>query len=157
MKYIRTNQLDQAQKTQIRELWNKEYPSAVSFSSLEDFENYLSNLAEQRHTLVQDENALVKAWYFDFIRDEHRWFAMIVDSKIQGMGYGGKLLDMAKKSNSALYGWIADSSTYEKQNGEVYKSPIAFYQKHGFQILSEIKLEVGEMKTIKIQWPPNRK
>ena len=152
MKYLNTTILNKTQKSQIKDLWNKEYPISIKHQTQEDFENYLSNLTDQYHILIENENSEIKAWYFDFERDEERWFAMIVGSEIQGKGYGAGLINKGKIKNSVLNGWVINSSDYIKENAEEYKSPVEFYQKMGFQIFPEVKLETKVLKTIKIKW-----
>jgi len=96
MKYLNTTILNKTQKSQIKDLWNKEYPISIKHETQKDFENYLSNLTDQHHILIENENGEIKAWYFDFERDEERWFAMIVGSEIQEKGYGKGLINKGK-------------------------------------------------------------
>lgn len=152
MKTIATTCLNEIQRSQIINLWNQEYPKIIAHKTKESFGKYLSVLNEQHHILLLDENELIKGWFFDFVREEERWFAMIVGSEMQGKGYGRKLLEMGKRNNSILNGWVVDSSDYIKADGTTYQSPIAFYRKMGFEVFPEIIFETEVMKTIKIKW-----
>jgi hypothetical protein len=152
MDFISTKELNKIQKCQIMAMWNKEYPLVIKLNSLEDFDKYLSSLIDQKHILIISDDKVVKGWYIDFIRDDERWFTLILDSEIQGKGYGRKLLSMGKEINSELNGWVIDSSNYRKENGEMYKSPTGFYEKNGFQILFDVKFKTEKLTTIKINW-----
>ena len=152
MNFVFTDKLSKTQKNQILAIWNKEYPSVIKLNSINDFETYLSNLRDQKHILITSESGEVKGWYFDFIRDKERWFTIIVDTEIQGKGYGKKLLFKGKEINSELNGWIINSSDFKKENGEIYRSPVGFYRKNGFKIFPEIKFETDKSTTIKIKW-----
>ena len=152
MELIRTTELSKVWKAEILELWNKEYPEKLIYKSLLDFENYLEILTNQSHILMIDENQNIKGWYFDFIRDGEKWFAILLDSKIQGQGFGTQLLNLAKEGASELNAWVIDHDNDLKQNGEFYKSPLPFYLKNGFEKLSGIRLELDKLSAVKIRW-----
>ena len=152
MKIITTNNLDNQQKKVIYELWNAEYPKNLTHPNLIDFENYLNALTNQHHNLLIDKYGIIKGWYFDFDRNNEKWFAMILASEIQGKGFGTLLLNEAKKRESVLNGWVIDKTNYLKQSCDRYKSPIYFYIKNGFHKLPEIRLELTHLSAIKIQW-----
>lgn len=152
MKIITTNNLDNHQKKVIYELWNAEYPKNLTHPNLIDFENYLNALTNQHHNLLIDKYGIIKGWYFDFDRNNEKWFAMILASEIQGKGFGTLLLNEAKKRESVLNGWLIDKTNYLKQSGDGYKSPISFYIKNGFHKLPEIRLELTHLSAVKIQW-----
>lgn len=139
-------------KSQILELWNNEYPEKLNYKSVADFDVYLKNLTEQSHIVLVDENKNVKGWYFDFMRQDKKWFAIIIDSAQQGKGFGTKLLHLAKNKETELNGWVIDRKEGKKRNGEAYTSPLAFYLKNGFQVIPEIRLELETLSAIKIQW-----
>ena len=151
IKIITTNSLDNSQIKVIFELWNAEYPKNLTHRNLSDFENYLNALASQHHMILTDENT-IKGWYFDFDRNNEKWFAMILATEIHGKGFGTLLLNKAKKKESILNGWVIDKTDYLKQNGNLYKSPIPFYLKNGFQLLPEIRLELEHLSAVKITW-----
>ena len=152
IKIIITNCLDNSQIKVVFELWNAEYPKNLTHQNLSDFENYLNTLASQHHLLLTDENGAIKGWYFDFDRNNEKWFAMILATEIHGKGFGTLLLNKAKKRESTLNGWVIDKTYYLKQNGNCYKSPILFYLKNGFQLLPEIRLELEHLSAVKIRW-----
>jgi GNAT superfamily N-acetyltransferase len=152
MKFIKTNILNDTQKTQIIELWNNEYPKKLRHESFESFESYLKNLKEQNHILLIDNENFVKGWYADFIRENEKWFAMILNSELQGKGFGTKLLNEAKRKEKELNGWVIDHNNDIKQNGEFYQSPIKFYEKNEFKIINRIRLELDMISAVKIKW-----
>ena len=151
MRIISTKSLTDTQKVQILEIWNKEYPERLVYKTLSDFEAYLEKLADQQHILVIDDNERVYGWYFHFIREEERWFAIILDSDLQGQGFGTRILDLAKEMEPVLNGWVMDKNDLKK-NGEIYPSPLQFYLKNGFELLSETRLETDRMSAVKIRW-----
>ncbi|NEW79312.1 MAG: GNAT family N-acetyltransferase [Gelidibacter sp.] len=157
MKIITTNNLNNPQKKVVYELWNTEYPKNLTHQNLSDFENYLNALTNQYHNLLINKNGKILGWYFDFDRNNEKWFAMILASKIHGKGFGTRLLNEAKKRESALNGWVIGKTDYLKQNGEYYKSPIPFYLKNGFQLVPEIRLELEHLSAVKITWKNNDK
>lgn len=152
MRIIKSKNLNSEQKQEIFKLWNKEYPVNLEYNDISEFEDYLSKLKDQNHLLLIDENDRVKGWYFDFLRDNERWFVAILDSNTQGMKFGTKLMELAKRDNEELNGWVIHSSTYIKANGEAYLSPIEFYKKHGFNVLDKIELKNDQINAIKIKW-----
>lgn len=152
MKTITTNSLDKLQKKVIFELWNAEYPKNLTHKYLSDFENYLNALTDQHHLLLIDKNSAIKGWYFDFDRNNEKWFAMILATEIHGKGFGTLLLKEAKKRESILNGWVIEKTYYLKQNGDFYVSPVPFYLKNGFQLMSDIRLELEHLSAVKITW-----
>lgn len=152
MKFLERNTLSQIEKEQIIELWNREYPQNLRYEKPEQFEAYLNGLQDQNHILVVDENEQIIGWYFDFIREDERWFAAIIHTEFQGKGFGSKLLDLARKRRKELNGWVIPSADYLRYNGAPYRSPLGFYIKNGFEVHNEIKLETDKMCAIKIKW-----
>ncbi|WP_372766547.1 GNAT family N-acetyltransferase [Lutibacter sp.] len=152
MKIITTNSLENHQIKVVYELWNAEYPKNLFHNNVSDFKNYLENLTNQWNLLIIDENGNIKGWYLDFLRADEKWFAMILASEIHGKGFGTRLLNEAKKRASELNGWVIDKPNYLKQNGDCYKSPIPFYQKNGFHVLPEVRLELEHLSAVKITW-----
>jgi GNAT superfamily N-acetyltransferase len=150
MKIITTNSLDNPQKKVVYELWNAEYPINLTHQNLSGLENYLNALTNQHHMLLIDKKGKIKAWYFNFDRNNEKWFAMILASEIHGKGFGTMLLNEAKKRESALNGWVIDKTDYIKQNGDFYKTPIPFYLKNGFRLVPEIRLELEYLSAVKI-------
>lgn len=152
MEFTETKILNKRQKRDIIFLWNQEYPKKLQLPTLIDFESYLQGLGDKNHIILTDETNSVRGWLMYFIRDGERWFAMLIDASQQGKGLGSKFLNLAKRRNKELNGWVIDNDKETKENGHNYKSPIGFYQKNGFEILDEIKLEKKEIKGIKVRW-----
>ncbi|MCG8576842.1 MAG: GNAT family N-acetyltransferase [Flavobacteriales bacterium] len=143
--------LDKEQKQAIKELWNNEYPAKLQHESLDDFSSYLHGLGDQNHLLLLIDNE-IKGWYFDFSREGEKWFALILNSDIQGKGYGSQIMDRIKSSERELNGWVIDHNNDLKSNGERYQSPLEFYTKNGFDIISDVRLELDKISAVKIKW-----
>ena len=77
MEFKKLKKLSKAHKEEVLNLWNNEYPEKLSYKTLQDFENYLENLAEQFHILMINEKKEIIGWYFDFMGDNEKWFAII--------------------------------------------------------------------------------
>lgn len=152
MKFIENNQLTKDQKLQIFEIWNNEYPARISYKDISEFDAYLEKLTDQHHILALDGNQNIKGWFFDFIRDNDRWFAIIIDSSLHGQGIGSEMLDLAKSSNKVLNAWVTDHNTDLKRNGEIYVSPLQFYIKNGFEVLTDVRIETDILSAVKIRW-----
>ena len=152
MKFSKTIALSKSSKTQILELWNNEFPEKLNYQTLADLDNYLSNLDDQSHILMKDNRQKIKGWYFDFIRDNERWFAIILDSKMSGKGFGTQLLNLGKEKEAVLNGWVIDHDNDKKRNGDTYTSPLNFYLKNGFELLANNRLELDKLSAVKIRW-----
>ena len=147
-----TASLTEASKLRIVELWNGAYPARLAYSSLQDFEEYLAGLADAQHTLLTDEVGRIVGWYVDFVRSGERWFAIIVDAEWQGKGVGDRLLTQAKQQHTCLNGWVIDHDNDRRLDGLPYRSPLAFYLKHGFAVLPDERLELAHISAVKIRW-----
>ena len=152
MKVITENKLTKKQKIIICQLWNNEYPEKLSFENVSGFENYLNCLAVIKHYLLIDENQNINGWGFTFLRESEIWIAIIIKNEIHGKGSGTLLLNELKNSKNELNGWVIDHEKDIKRNGENYKSPIEFYKKNGFEILSENRIENEKISATKIKW-----
>ena len=150
IKIIKT--LTPSQKYDLCELWNNEYPAQLGYADMAAFDAYLAKLIEPVHFLVEDENGKIIGWYFHFFRDNGKWFVIILSSDIQGKGVGSVLLKKAKAKETELNGWVTDHNNYEKKNGEVYRSPIGFYKKNGFEVVKEERLELEVLSAVRIRW-----
>ena len=149
---INAIQLNQKQKEEIITLWNAEYPINFMYADLNDFEKYLNGLQDQKHLLVVNDQNVVLGWFMHFVRDNDRWFTIVLDTSIKGKSIGTKLLDNAKAKNEALNGWVTDHDNFLKNDGKNYKSPISFYEKNGFKIHPEITLKSEKISLVKIRW-----
>ncbi|MEX0316103.1 MAG: GNAT family N-acetyltransferase [Allomuricauda sp.] len=152
MKFIKRSSLTSSEKLQVLDLWNNEYPEKLAYNSTVAFNTYLEKLQDPSHILLIDEDKKIKGWYFDFIRDNEKWFAIILDSQIHGKGIGSKMLELAKQKETELNGWVVDHDTDKKKNGESYHSPLNFYLKNGFDKLSADRLELDNISAVKIRW-----
>ncbi len=152
MEFVKTSKLYRLQKQEICDLWNNEYPENLNYKTLFEFEQYLRSLDNPSHVIMLDENQKIKGWYFDFYRDDEKWFALILNSECQGKGWGRKILNLAKEKETELNAWVIDHNKYKKRNGERYKSPLNFYVKNGFEIMSETRLQNEKIAAVKIKW-----
>ncbi|MCD0469397.1 GNAT family N-acetyltransferase [Flavobacterium sp. JAS] len=152
MRILRKEILSEEEKEVLRELWNNEYPARLHLKTSEDFELYLNGLSNTKHYLLFDDSNEIIGWAFTFLREGEDWFAIILNSKIQGRGNGSLLINEIKKRNSSLNGWVIDHENEIKENGDFYKSPITFYIKNGFTIITETRIENEKMSAVKINW-----
>lgn len=152
MKIIESKTLNKKQKAEILKLWNQEYPKALSLSGLTAFEDYLRHLSDKHHLLLTDEADIVMGWLIYFIRDDERCFAMILHASLQGRGYGSRLLNLAKTYNPELTGWVIDNDHQQMESREYYKSPVGFYRKNDFEILSDIQSRKKNINGVKVRW-----
>lgn len=152
MKIIEKQILSLEEKEVLREIWNNEYPERLHLKTMEDFDLYLNGLLNTKHYLLFDDLDKIIGWSFTFLRDREDWFAIILDSKIQGRGNGTFLINEIKKNNTSLNGWVIDQENEVKQKEEIYKSPMPFYFKNGFEILPDIRIENEKMSGVKIYW-----
>ena len=152
MEFVYPATLNITERLKIFELWNNEYPEKLAYKTISELDEYLANLTDQMHILLVDKNRKIRGWYFDFLRDNEKWFAIIIDSQFQGNGFGTQLLNIAKEKEAELSGWVIDHNKYLKRNGEMYKSPLKFYLKNGFDELSTIRLESAKIAAVKIKW-----
>lgn len=152
MEFTKTTVLSKSKRREILDLWNNEYPEKLNHHTLAAFENYLDTLSDLSHILMYDDKQKIKGWYFDFKRDGKQWFAILLDSKVHGLGWGTQILNLAKAKELELYGWVIDHDQDRKRNGERYKSPLGFYIKNGFKLLSPERLELDNISAVKIFW-----
>nr|WP_299383089.1 GNAT family N-acetyltransferase [Allomuricauda sp.] len=152
MEFITRSSLSVSEKMQVLDLWNNEYPEKLGYSSIEAFDKYLDTLTNVSHLLLIDPDKKIKGWYFDFDRDNEKWFALILDSKMQGKGIGTKILERAKQKENELNGWVIDHDRDKKNNGAPYNSPLNFYLKNGFEKMAAHRLESDHISAIKIRW-----
>jgi len=152
MDFIKSSILSKSEKLEVFELWNNEYPEKLVYKSIEEFDNYLESLNNQSHILLIDPSKKINGWYFEFRRENEKWFAIILDSSIQRNGFGTKILELAKKNKNELNGWVIDHINERKSNGKLYISPLNFYLKNGFKKLSSNRLELDKISAVKIKW-----
>jgi GNAT superfamily N-acetyltransferase len=152
MNITKTENLSEEQKQSIVRLWNIEYPAQLQHSGTASFDEYLSKLGRPEHYLLTDEDENIKGWLACFVREEAKWFAMIVDTSEQKKGYGSQLLSTVKEFETEINGWVMDRNADSKANGETYRSPLGFYLKNGFEVIPDVRLENEKMSAVKIKW-----
>jgi len=151
VKVLEKEQLSPTEKESILNLWNREYPSTLLHKNLNSFDQYLMALSNHHHTMLFSNNILL-GWFFAFIREGDRWFGMIVNRDLQGLGLGTKLLNMAQQRYPALNGWVIDKEGSLRQDGSFYKVPLDFYLKNHFVVKPNKRLEHSSISAVKIQW-----
>jgi len=140
------------QKDSVLRLWNEEYPQKLQYSSVSEFDHYLDGLADKKYFFLVDDQEDIRGWAASFIRDQERWFAILLSGTLQGQGFGTMLLNEIKKAESHLFGWVIDENKELKANGELYQSPLYFYKKNDFIIQTDIRLESEKMSAVRIEW-----
>ncbi|MDQ6469906.1 GNAT family N-acetyltransferase [Flavobacterium sp. LHD-80] len=151
LKIIQTAELNEQAKKQVLDLWNNEYPEKLSYNNLTDFDNYFQNLSNLTHFLLTSDENLIFGWALTFDRENEKWFAIILSEKIKGQGLGRKMLEKIKQTETILNGWVIDHNNDKKKNGQLYASPMKFYEKCGFEIHKE-RLELDKISAVKIKW-----
>lgn len=134
------------------ELWNNEYPEKLSYNTLIEFDYYLQSLNSPKHFLLTNSKDLILGWAITFNRDNEKWFAIILSETIKGKGLGKKILDNLKQLEVILNGWVIDHNNDKKKNGQPYFSPLKFYEKCGFEIQPNNRLELDKISAVKIKW-----
>lgn len=152
MNIVQTSILTSEQKQRLFELWNSEYLERIFYNDLEEFEKYLEGLLNIKHYLLIDDLKQLQGWAFTFLRDNEDWFGIIIDTTIQGKGFGLLLLDQLKIDNLVLNGWVTDHENFLKRNKKQYLSPLVFYTKCGFIVNENIRLENEKISAVKIRW-----
>lgn len=135
----------------LHQLWNSTYPTSVAYDSFEEFQAYLLGLEDLEHLLLETADGTILGWYFEFTREEARWFGIIISEEIQGTGWGKKLMLEAQTRASTLDGWVVDHDRDLTADGTPYRSPLDFYLSLGFELLEE-RLEKGAISCAKIRW-----
>lgn len=138
------------QREQVRCLWNREYPVKIALKDGEAMNAYLDSLGNPKHKLLYKEEDKLVGWYVDFDRDDHRWFAVILDASLHGKGIGSMLMSEAKAENKALFGWAVMTEGLKKTDGSIYRPSIGFYKKFGFSIFDDEIFETEIMTTVKV-------
>ena len=151
MKIFKTKILTDRQKEDINALWNSEYPVKLK----DRFPILLDGAAWHNHYIIEDLNASVIAWATDFEKENQVRFSIIVSSSHKGKGLGSALIDRLKAEHIEFYGWVIDHDDDVKLNGELYKSPMAFYLKHDFEVLNEQRIDSEMIKAVLIRWQEN--
>ena len=152
MELIHTQTLTKPQKTAALKLWNGEYPEQLKCETPAAFDQYLSTLTNVHHCLLTIKSGTIAGWAFKFIRNDEWWFVIILDGSVHLKGFGSLLLTQLKEKETVLNGWVVDHNEYLKSNGQSYRSPVDFYLKNGFKIITDIRLELPHLSGVKITW-----
>lgn len=155
MKILVQKSLSAKQAEAAFRLWNNEYPEKLRYDKIEDFDEYLNKLDAKTHFLLIDEQEIIVGWSATFWRDSERWFAIILNSDIHGKSHGTSMLNEIKRHENQLAGWVIDKEVMLRANGTKYKSPLQFYIKNGFSVLSEHRIESEKISAVKIRWQLN--
>lgn len=150
MDIVRKQKPGQREKDAILKLWNNEYPEQIRTTAT-TLDAYFEELKPLAHYFLTDGKAIY-GWLFVFMRDGQRWFAMILDRSMHRKGYGSQMLGRAKKDADILYGWVTDHDRYVRKDGTAYPSPLHFYYKNGFKLITGERLEIDMLSAAKIRW-----
>jgi len=154
LSFFFAHSLSPVEKESVMKLWNSEYPVQLAYDKAENFNIYLNGLNSPIHILVRLNNEIV-GWATKFLRDQEKWFVIILSSSIHGQYIGSRLMDHIKAHESLLYGWVIDHDKDIKVNGKPYVSPLNFYLKQGFEIIKDQRLELPTLSAVKISWKNN--
>ena len=141
--------LSQKEKEKIVSVWNQEYPRELAYSSVHDYDAYLSKIEILNHYLIKKEGVIV-AMASVFIREEDTWFSILINGKHQRRGLGRQLMNQLMCDYDRLNGWMVDQEGSTLATGKAYSIPASFYQKLGFVKLS--KVNEKPVRCIHIQW-----
>lgn len=148
MQLINTASLSANQIQQIDVLWNQEYPKNL----INRFAILLTDAANYRHFIIENDAREIVAWAVLFDKENETRFSIIVTEASKGKGLGGQLMDALKQACSCFYGWVIDHDNDIKSDGSIYRSPLSFYLKHGFEVLSDQRLNTPIIKAVKVKW-----
>lgn len=149
--FASASKLSTTEKEAILQMWNTEYPKRMHHADLQALDRYLEKLENTVHYLATDEGDGILGWLAVFTRDSERWLVIIIDERAQGKGICAALLEQVKATERILNGWVVDHDDYLKPDGSPYRSPLAFYQKHGFIQQGE-RLEGEDISAVKVRW-----
>ncbi len=143
----KTKRLSYEEFQQVHDLWNSEFPASLK----DRFAILLEGVKNFNHYLIEDNNGHLLAWAVYFEKDNEIQFSLIVGGEHQGKGLGKALINMLKADLGDFYGWVIDHDNDLKENGQPYLSPLAFYEKMGFEILHGVRMETELVKAIKVK------
>ncbi len=132
-------------------LWNSVYPATLGYKNKGQLQNYLDKLVHTTHYIVCSEEELI-GWMPVFDRMGERWFALLIQEYVQGKGIGLSLLNFARQQEAELNGWVVDRENMVRLNGLPYRSPLAFYERQGFEVHPGERLETSHLSSVKISW-----
>jgi len=156
MTFLQTSTLSPTQKENVLTLWNSVPPANIAHDSMESLAEYFTTLEDVVYTLTLDDTNRIVGWFADFNRDNGRWFAMLLDQSIHGKGVGSQLLTQVKSRYDEISGWVIDHDKDIRLDGSPYISPVNFYLKNGFEIVSDVRLELDYLSCVKMRWRKNK-
>lgn len=115
---------------QVWSIWNAEYPAKIMYPTVAALGDFLHTLQNPRWYLSRA-NEDLNGWVITFDYTGFRWLAMAIVRDKQRQGLGTALLLKAMEEGS-LSAWVVEEPIYLRTDGELYSSPIPFYQKHGW-------------------------
>lgn len=148
---LKTTSLTENQTNQIRKLWDEEYPINLNGR----FDILMNEATNIFHYLIQNESEEIMGWVVIFEKSNEKRFSIIVPRPFQGFGFGKQLIDKLKEDNESFYGWVIDHNRDLMQNGTHYKTPLEFYMKLGFEVLTDVRVETEILSAVKIRWSKN--
>jgi predicted GNAT family N-acyltransferase len=148
MQLFNTATLSDNQIQQIDVLWNQEYPKNL----MNRFSILLGDATNYRHFILENEAQQIVGWAVLFDKENETRFSIIVGEASKGMGLGGRLMDALKQACPCFYGWVIDHDNDIKNDGSIYRSPLTFYLKHCFEVLSDQRLDTPIIKAVKVKW-----
>lgn len=92
------------------------------------------------------------AWGAYFEKDSEIRFSIIVRENQQGNGLGSMIIERIKDDLDEFYGWVIDHDTDKKANSEFYQSPLEFYIRHGFEVLTDVRIDTDMIRAVKIHY-----
>ena len=112
----------------------------------------LNNATNYRHFIIENQQDDIVGWAVLFDNENETRFSIIVAERFKGKGLGSQLINELKKQCTCFYGWVIDHSNDIKNDGSIYHSPLSFYTKLNFEILSDIRLNTPIISAVKIKW-----
>jgi RimJ/RimL family protein N-acetyltransferase/GNAT superfamily N-acetyltransferase len=146
MEIKKTKYINRDQFQQINQMWNDEYPIKLK----DRFGILLEGVENYNHYLIEQNNNVL-AWAVEFEKEKEKRFSIIVKNEYKGNGFGKLLINRLKRDLGEFYGWVIDHNNDLKQNGAFYKTPIEFYLKNGFVIVSKERIDSEMIKAVKIK------
>lgn len=68
----------------------------------------MDNLTQKAHYLLLNDENNIEGWAVTFIRENEKWFAIIISGKLHGKGIGTMMLNKLKDDEDTLNGWVID-------------------------------------------------
>jgi RimJ/RimL family protein N-acetyltransferase len=146
MEIIKAKNISSDQFQQINQMWNDEYPIKLK----DRFGILLEGVENYNHYLIEQNNNVL-AWAVEFEKEKEKRFSIIVKNEYKGNGFGKLLINRLKRDLGEFYGWVIDHNNDLKHNGEFYMTPIGFYLKNGFEILTQERIDSEMIRAVKVK------